>query len=138
MGAWKPHIIELQQVTDPRGNLAVVEHGRGCPFDIRRVFYIYDIPTDATRGGHAHKLMNELIIAVTGTFEVVVTDGVTTEVYTLDRPDKGLLLPAGYWRSLRGFSEGTVGLSLCDTDFDEADYIRDFNHFLRIKGILES
>jgi len=138
MGTWEPHIIELQQVTDPRGNLTVVEHGRGCPFDIRRVFYLYDIPANATRGGHAHKLMNELIIAVAGTFEVVVTDGVTTDVYTLDRPDKGLLLPAGYWRSLRGFSEGSVGLSLCDTDFDEADYIRDFNHFLRIKGILES
>lgn len=135
MDAETPHIIEFKRIADPRGNLSVITHPDGCPFPIRRVFYIYDIPADAMRGGHAHHVMNELIIAVSGCFDVEVTDGKSTRLFTLRRPNEGLLLPAGFWRSLSGFSSGSVCLTLCDTDFDEADYIRDFNEYLQIKKV---
>lgn len=112
-----------------RGTLTVAG-GTDLPIRIKRVFYIYDIPADAVRGGHAHHRMNEIVVAVTGCLDVDITDGNTSHTVTLRHPGEALFLPAGIWRSLRSFSAGCVVLSLCDTDYDESDYIRDFNHYM--------
>lgn len=137
MDAEQPHIIEFKRITDRRGDIAVVSQDDGCPFAIRRVFWIFDIPADAVRGGHAHYGTTQLIVAAAGHFEVEVSDGITSRIFSLEHPGEGLLLPPGYWRSLKGFSAGCVCLTLCDTDFEEADYMRDYDSFLRFKGIGE-
>ena len=121
-----------------RGSLTAIQSGEAFPIDIRRVFYIFDIPSLAVRGGHAHYKMNEVVVAVSGCFDVVITDGASQRTITLRRPDEALLLPAGVWRSLSGFSSGCVVLSICDTEYDEADYIRDFNHYLTLTKHNES
>lgn len=126
-------IIELETHPDPRGSLTVAQNGESLPLKLRRVFYIFDIPHGAERGGHAHFDMNELIIAVSGCFDVQVTDGIDSRTFTLLRPNQGLFLPAGIWRSLDNFSSGAVCLTLCDTDFNEADYIREFPRYLSLR-----
>lgn len=126
-------IIELETHPDPRGSLTVAQNCETLPMTLRRVFYIFDIPHGAERGGHAHFDMNELIIAVSGCFDVQVTDGMESRTFTLLRPNQGLFLPAGIWRSLNNFSSGAVCLTLCDTDFDEADYIREFPRYLSLR-----
>ena len=115
------------------GMLTVAANGNELPIEIRRVFYIYEVPAGAVRGGHAHHRMNELIVAVSGCFDVELTDGKTTTTVTLRRPTEGLFIPAGVWRSLSNFSSGCVALTLCDTDYDESDYIRDYNEFIQLK-----
>lgn len=126
-------LVELEQhPTSGMGLLTVAENGLNMPFDIRRVFYIYDVPSGAVRGGHAHHRMNELIVAVSGCFDVDITDGIGKRTVTLRRPTQGLFLPAGIWRSLNNFSAGCVALTLCDTDYEESDYIRDFTLYLTL------
>lgn len=126
-------IVELERHIHPaRGSLTVAQDGPALPLTIRRVFYIYDIPAEAVRGGHAHHLMNELIVAASGCFDVTLTDGRSTRTVTLRRPSQGLYVPAGIWRSLSGFSSGAVCLTLCDTDYEEADYIRDYDRYLSL------
>lgn len=127
-------IIELETHPDPRGTLTVAQNCDELPLKLRRVFYIFDIPYGAERGGHAHFNMNELIIAVSGCFDVQVTDGKENRTFTLLRPNQGLFLPAGIWRSLNNFSSGAVCLTICDTDFDEADYIREYSSYLSLRS----
>jgi dTDP-4-dehydrorhamnose 3,5-epimerase-like enzyme len=121
-------LIQIPRIKDPRGNLSVVENDT-VPFEIKRVYYLYDVPSDAFRGGHAHKVQYELLIAVSGSFEVVLDDGQQKETVMLNKPNIGLLIPIMVWRELQNFSSGAVCLVLASDVFDEEDYIRDYNHF---------
>ncbi|MGS2727238.1 sugar 3,4-ketoisomerase [Psychroserpens sp. BH13MA-6] len=121
--------IDIPKIKDPRGHLAVIE--KDCiPYTIKRVYYLFDVPSDAYRGGHAHKLQSELLIAVSGSFEVLLDDGHSKQKVMLNKPDKGLLIPTGIWRELENFSAGSVCLVLASDEFDENDYIRDYQEFL--------
>ena len=126
------NIIDIPKISDPRGNLAVIE--KDCiPYPVKRVYYLYDVPSDAFRGGHAHIEQQEFLVAVSGSFEVVLDDGETKQRVMLNKPNKGLLIPTGIWRELDNFSSGAVCLVFASDHFDEADYIREYNQFLRSK-----
>ncbi len=125
-------LIDIPKIEDRRGNLSVVE--KDCiPFDIKRVYYLYDVPSGAYRGGHAHKEQLELLIALSGSFEVILKDGKSTKRVMLNKPDQGLLIPTGVWRELENFSSGAVCLVLASDVFDEDDYIRNFKSFKSTK-----
>ena len=128
----KIELIHIPKIQDPRGHLAVIEKDT-LPFEIKRVYYLYDIPSDAYRGGHAHLQQQSVLIALSGSFEVLVNDGVNEEKILLNKPDKGLLIPTGIWREIENFSSGSVCLVLASTEFDESEYIRDFEAFLSSK-----
>ncbi len=121
--------IKIPKINDPRGNLAVIEKDT-IPFDIKRVYYLYDVPSDASRGGHAHKELIQVLIAVSGSFDVIVDNGKTKKTITLNKPDKALLIPNKVWREIENFSSGAVCLSIVSHEFDESDYIRDYDDFL--------
>lgn len=122
--------IELPRVRDPRGSLTVAQNGApDVPFDIRRTFYLYDVPADADRGGHSHYMARELIVALTGSFDVVIDDGLGVSRFSLNRPYKALYIPRGLWRTLDNFSGGSVALVLTSERFAEADYVRDYDTF---------
>jgi dTDP-4-dehydrorhamnose 3,5-epimerase-like enzyme len=127
-------LITIPKIEDPRGNLAVVEKDR-IPFAVQRVYYLYEVPKDAYRGGHAHKQQLEFLIAVNGSFDVIVNDGSQKKTFTLDKPDQGLLLPIGIWRELEGFTKGSVCLVLSSGIYEEDDYIRSYDDFLSSKGL---
>ena len=127
------HIIELGKHHGATGNITVVENGKVIDFDIKRVFYIYDIPGGVTRGAHAHKTLRELIVAATGSFEVRVFDGEREKVFLLNHPSKALYLPCGVWEELRNFSSGSVALVLASTPHMPEDYFRDINEFLKYR-----
>lgn len=124
----KHKIISLPKIEDPRGNLSVIENDT-VPFAIKRVYYLYDVPSGAERGGHAHKEQMEFLIALSGSFEVVLDNGIEVETVYLNMPNKGLLIPKKYWRELKNFSSGAVCLVVSSGVFDESDYIRDYNDF---------
>jgi dTDP-4-dehydrorhamnose 3,5-epimerase-like enzyme len=124
-------IIELPKIKDQRGNLTFVEENRHVPFPIRRVYYLYDVPGGEVRGGHAHRQLHQLIIAVSGSFEVVLDDGVDRVTRRLLRADEGLMVCPWTWRELQGFTSGAVCLVLASELFSEADYIRDYDAFRR-------
>ena len=126
-------IIHIPKITDPRGNLAVIEK-QVLPFVTKRVYYLYDVPSDSRRGGHAHKEQLEFLVAVSGSFDVILDDGTSKEVVTLNKPDRGLLIHTETWRELENFSSGAVCLVLSSGEFDESDYIREYTDFLSLKG----
>ena len=126
-------IIELGKHHGATGNIIVVENGRVIDFDIKRIFYIYDIPGGVTRGAHAHKTLRELIVAATGSFEVRVFDGEREKVFQLNHPSKALYLPCGVWEELRNFSSGSIALVLASTPYTPEDYFRDFDEFLKYR-----
>ena len=126
-------IIELGRHHGAKGNLTEVENGKIAGFNTERVFFIYDIPGGASRGGHAHKTLRELIVAASGSFDVYVHDGTNERTFHLNRPSQALLLSAGVWEELRNFSSGAVALVLADKHYDSEDYIRDFQQFLDYK-----
>ena len=130
-----PQIIELPQFFDPRGNLAVIEECGEIPFAIERCHWIYDVPGGGGREGHAYRCNEEFIVALSGSFDVMVNDGKNAEIYTLNRTYKGLYLPAMMWRELTNFSTNSVVLVLSSTPYDESDYITDFEEFLRLKAL---
>jgi hypothetical protein len=119
-------IIELPKISDPRGNLTFVEGGNHIPFDIRRVFYLYDVPGGADRGGHANKEVHQLLIAMSGSFDVIVDDGSERRRHHLNRSYYGLYIPPMVWRELENFSSGSVCLVLASAAFAESDYHRDY------------
>ena len=121
-------LIDIPKIHDVRGNLSVIE-GDCIPFEMKRVYYLYDVPSDAYRGGHAHIDQSELLVALSGSFEVVVDDGSSKQNITLNKPNKGLLIPTGIWRELENFSSGAVCLVVASGEFDESDYIRDYEAF---------
>jgi dTDP-4-dehydrorhamnose 3,5-epimerase-like enzyme len=123
-------LLDLPVVADPRGNLCFAESGRHTPFEIRRVYYLYDVPSQSTRAGHAHHALHQLVIAVSGSFDVRLHDGTSEARVTLNRPSRGLHIGPGTWRDIDNFSSGAVCLVLASEHYDEADYIRDFDQFL--------
>lgn len=122
-------IVDLPRHRHPNGSLTVVQNDGITPFDVQRVFYLYDVPGDSSRGGHSHYQAQELIVAASGSFNVTLTDGRDTRVYSLNRPYRALYIEAGIWRSLDNFSSGSVSLVLTSERYDEADYVRDFIKF---------
>ena len=123
-------ITELPRIQDPRGNLTFVEGGRQIPFDIRRVFYLYDVPGGSERGGHAHLNLQQVIIAMSGSFDVVLDDGFNRKRVHLNRSHIALYSPPMIWRELDNFSSGSVCMVLASDHFDESEYIRDYSAFM--------
>lgn len=125
--------ISIPKIEDPRGNLSVIEK-EVVPFEIKRVYYLYDVPAGAERGGHAHIKLQQFLIALSGSFDVILNDGKTEKTVTLNKPFEGLLINEGIWRELKNFSSGSVCLVVASDVFEEADYIRDFQTFLDSKA----
>lgn len=125
----KFRIIEIPKIEDSRGNISVVEKDL-IPFEMKRIYYLYDIPSGTERGGHAHKNQKEFLIAVSGSFDVVLDDGFSKYKLTLNKPNIGLLIPTNIWRELENFSSGAVCLVVSSGEFDEEDYIRKYDDFL--------
>lgn len=125
-------IITLNKHHHENGNLTVVESQQEVPFDIKRIFYIYDVPGGIERGGHSHKECASILIAVSGSFSVTITDGVDTITYTLNRSNMGLYIAPGIWNTLNNFSSGSVVLAISSHDYDPEDYVCDFNEFLEL------
>lgn len=126
-------LIELDKHSHEKGNITVVENSVDVPFDVKRVYYLYDIPGGEKRGGHAHYALKQLIVAVSGSFDVQLDDGNVKRTFTLNRPYQGLLVTPGLWRELENFSSGSVCLVLASLEYNEADYIRSYNDFLAYK-----
>ena len=128
-------IIEIDRHhSDRKGNISVVENGKDIPFDVKRTYYLYDVPGGESRGGHAHKELSQLIIAASGSFTVTLDDGRVKRTFTLNRPYQGLYVVPGIWRTLDDFSSGAVCLVLASERYDEQDYIRDYQEFLKYKN----
>jgi dTDP-4-dehydrorhamnose 3,5-epimerase-like enzyme len=125
-------LLDIPKIQDPRGNLAVIEKDV-IPFQIKRIYYLFDVPSNAYRGGHAHKDLYQVLIALSGSFDVILDDAIERKTITLNKPDKGLLIPTGIWRELENFSSGSVCLVLASEEFEEADYIRDYDDFVSMK-----
>ena len=124
-------IIDLPKITDQRGNLTFVEGGMHIPFDIKRVYYLYDVPGGSERGGHAHKELKQLIIAMSGSFDVVLDDGNEKKRFHLNRSYYGLYVPIMLWRELDNFSSGAVCMVLASNHYDEKDYFREYSDYLK-------
>ena len=127
-------LISIPKIEDHRGNLAVIEN-ETLPFEIKRVYYLFDVPSGAERGGHSHIEQQEFLIPLSGSFDVIVNDGMDKRTVTLNKPSQGLLIQPGIWRELNNFSSGSVCLVIASAVFDEADYVRKFDDFMRSKKI---
>jgi len=123
------HLINLPKIVDPRGNLTFIESAVHIPFEIKRVYWIYDVPGGETRGGHAFKEQEELIISLSGSFDVIIDNGLTKEKFSLNRSYYGLYIPAGTWRHMENFSTNSLAMVLASTQFDKNDYIRKYDEF---------
>lgn len=130
-----PTIINLPQRLDPRGNLSFIEENNHIPFKIERTYWIYDVPGGQVRGGHAFKEQQELIIALSGSFDVVVDNGEKKKTFSLNRSYYGLYIPATLWREMVNFSTNSLALVISSTQFSELDYIRNYDDFLKYKGL---
>lgn len=127
-------IIDIRRFSDDRGYLSVIEGGLDIPFEIKRIYYLYLVP-EAARGAHAHKRLQQLMIATSGSVHVTLDDGISKKTFVLDKPWKGLLVVPGLWRTLDNFSGGAVCVVLASEKYDASDYIRDYKEFLDYKGI---
>ncbi|NHM01627.1 sugar 3,4-ketoisomerase [Flavobacterium difficile] len=122
-------ILDIPKINNTKGNIGVIENDT-IPFAVKRVYYLFDVPSGAKRGGHAHKKLKQVLIAISGSFDVVLKDGKSKEIVTLNRPDKGLLIENNIWRELENFSSGSVCLVLASEEFSESDYIRSYKEYL--------
>ena len=125
-------LLPIPKIEDPRGNLSVIENNV-IPYEIKRVYYLYDVPSGAERGGHSHKNQQEFLIALSGSFDVILNDGTNERTVTLNKPFEGLLITNEIWRELKNFSSGAVCLVIASDVFSEDDYIREFQDFLESK-----
>jgi hypothetical protein len=125
--------IQIDKHHHEKGNISVIENGKTVPFEVKRVYYLYDVPGGESRGGHAHKKLQQLIISASGSFNVTLDDGNVKRTFTLNRPYQGLLVVSGIWRELFEFSSGSVCLVFASTEYDESDYIRDYSEFKKYK-----
>lgn len=130
-------ILELPKIHNRAGNITPIENGKYIPFDIERIYYLYDVPGGETRGGHAHKELRQLIVAASGSFDIILDDGRNKKTVNLNRPNIGLLLPPGIWRELSNFSSGAICLVLASQRYLEEDYIRDYSEFKKYKTKLK-
>lgn len=128
-------VIELSKHHRPQGNISVVENQKDVPFDVKRAYYLYDVPGGESRGGHAHKALSQLIIAVSGSFTVTLDDGKVKRTFMLNRPYQALYVVPGIWRTLDDFSSGSVCLVLASEKYDVKDYIRDYYEYLNYKRL---
>jgi hypothetical protein len=126
-------LIDLPKILDQRGNLSFIEEEKNVPFKIKRTYWIYDVPGGQNRGGHAFKHQQELIVALSGSFDVVIDDGIKKDIFSLNRSYYGLYIPAGFWRQMQNFSTNSLALVLSSTLFEENDYIREYQHFLDLR-----
>ena len=131
----QPRIIQLPKIADPRGNLSVIEELKDIPFKIERTYWIYDVPGGECRGGHAYKENQEFIVALSGSFDVVLDDGREKKTFSLNRSYNGLYVPKGMWREMENFSTNSLALVLSSTKYDTNDYIRDYQEFLKFAGL---
>lgn len=125
--------IELPKFVDPRGNLSFAEQNNHIPFEIKRTYWIYDVPGGESRGGHAYKMTDEFIIAISGSFDVTVDDGKEKRTFTLNRSYYGLYIPKGLWRTMDNFSTNSLALEFASTHYDRSDYIEDYNEYINMK-----
>lgn len=132
MNLSKCKIIDLPKITDSRGNLTFVEGNKHIPFEIKRVYYLYDVPGGEERGGHAHKRLQQFIVAVSGSFDIILDDGYGKKRFHLNRSYYGVYVPFMIWREMNNFSSGSVCLVLASEYYDEEDYIREYKEFLQI------
>lgn len=130
----KPQIIQLPRHLDARGNLSVIEEFKEIPFKIERTYWIYDVPGGEARGGHAFRHNQEFIVALSGAFDVVIDDGKTKTVFSLNRSYYGIYVPAGLWREIENFSTNSVALEFGSIHYDEKDYVRSYDEFLKLKS----
>ena len=130
-----PQIINLPKIIDKRGNLSFFEHPRQLPFEIARTYWIYDVPGGESRGSHAFREQQEFIVALSGSFDVVLNDGIKEEKFSLNRSYYGLYVPKMYWRSMENFSTNSLALVVSDKKFHAGDYIRDFEEFKKLKDV---
>ena len=131
----EPHLIEFRRIRDPRGALTPIEAEKDVPFPVRRIYFIYDVSDGAARAGHSHKALQQVLIAVSGSFHVHLDDGVTRQSFRLSRPNMGLYVPRMFWRDIDDFSGGAVCLALASEHYHESDYYRDYDAFLHAKGL---
>lgn len=129
-------LIQLPKNHQENGNITAINNSIEVPFDIERVYYLYDVPGGESRGGHAHKQLQQLIVAASGSFDLIVDDGHTRRTFHLNRPYQGVLMPAGLWRELDNFSSGSICLVMASDQYDEGDYIRDRAEFNKYKNVL--
>ena len=127
-------LINLPKIEDPRGNLSFIEEDQHIPFKIQRIYWIYDVPGGQVRGGHAFKEQMEFIVALSGSFDIVVNDGHDEKTYSLNRSYYGLYLPAGLWRQMENFSTNSLAMVLSSTVYSQDDYIRDYKEFIKQTG----
>lgn len=129
----KPEIINLPKFLDARGNLSFVEQENHIPFTIKRTYWLYDVPGGEARGGHAYRENEEFIVALSGSFDVILDDGIEKKTFTLNRSYYGLYVPKGLWREMDNFSTNSLAMILSSTDYDANDYVRDYDEFLKLK-----
>ncbi len=132
------NVVELSKIQRPQGNITIIQNGGHQPFDVRRIYYLYDVPGGSERGGHAHKDLYQLIVAASGSFDVILDDGVSKKIVELNRPYYGLLVVPGIWREIVNFSSGAICLVLASEKYKESDYLRDYNEFLCFRGKTDS
>jgi hypothetical protein len=126
-------VIQLNKIENPAGNITIIENGTHLPFDTKRIYYLYDVPGGAERGGHAHKVLRQLIVAASGSFDVILDDGKNKKIINLNRSYFGLMIVPGIWREIVNFSSGAICLVLASHKYDERDYIRDYSEFKNYK-----
>lgn len=128
-----PRIIQLPKINDPRGSLSFLENGNQIPFEIKRTYWLYDVPGGESRGGHAYKRNQEFVIALSGAFDVTIDDGINKKTFTLNRSYYGLYIPEGVWRVFDNFSTNSLALELASTQYDRRDYVEDYELFINLK-----